>query len=159
MSYLPLCYLAEGVFALRTFGGEEDPQQLARSLAWTAHLEERGAGTGAIHARVRTNGSRRWRQNWRLRWWSGRHRGLGVAAYLGGNCVWRLRRGEVSRGRRHGWVGEALLLIARAQQCSMDGRASWGKRSSSHGLWRPPWMEWDGGGGADCGERRGGGGD
>jgi hypothetical protein len=27
MSRMPLYYLDEGVFALRTFGGEEDPQQ------------------------------------------------------------------------------------------------------------------------------------
>jgi hypothetical protein len=27
----------------------------------------------------------------------------------------------------------------------MDGRAWWGRRSSLHGLRRPPWMEWGGG--------------
>jgi hypothetical protein len=32
MSRLPLYYLAEGVFYLRTFGEEEDPQQIAYAL-------------------------------------------------------------------------------------------------------------------------------
>jgi hypothetical protein len=40
-------------------GGAGDRAVRQGSLVSTAHLEERGAG--AIHARVRTNRSRRWR--------------------------------------------------------------------------------------------------
>jgi hypothetical protein len=32
MSRMPLHYLVEGVFALRTFAGEEDPQQVWKRL-------------------------------------------------------------------------------------------------------------------------------
>jgi hypothetical protein len=43
MSRMSLYYLAEGVFALRTFGGEKDPQQLPfnqvlHSLVIAGHL-------------------------------------------------------------------------------------------------------------------------
>jgi hypothetical protein len=39
MSRMPLSYLAEGVFALRTFGGKEDPQHNPLELKVVNPLE------------------------------------------------------------------------------------------------------------------------
>jgi hypothetical protein len=52
---MPLYYLAKGVFALRTFDGEEDPQQYplrgARSFYVTSSIHEKHKGFGMLKVR------------------------------------------------------------------------------------------------------------
>jgi hypothetical protein len=97
------------------------------SLVWTAHLEERGAG--AIHAQMRTNRSRRWRQNWHLRWWSGRHRGLGATAMDGMGAVGEAQIvGDVAVGE----ATESGVGVVGARPCGGELLTGRGGREATH---------------------------